>query len=121
MVKPGSAAPAFSRRRARRGGGSDFCRSGNQTSRGGHRRGAEDEPQLLVESVGVGVAGVGAGDDLGGHRSSSEGEFGARVCSEVRGVHGWTQRSVVSALDTAGWPEDGREHVGDEICGGACG
>ena len=31
---------------------------------GGHRGGAEDEPRLLVESVGVGVAGVGAGDDL---------------------------------------------------------
>ena len=72
--------------------------------RGGHRGGAEDEPRLLVESVGVGVAGVGAGDDLGGHRSSGEGELGARVCGEVRGVHGWTQRSVVSALDTVRWP-----------------
>ena len=33
---------------------------------GGHLRGAGDEPQLLVESVGVGVAGVGVGDDFGG-------------------------------------------------------
>ena len=56
--------------------------------RGGHRSGAEDEPQLLVESVGVGVAEVGAGDDLGGHRSSGEDELEARVCGEVRGVHG---------------------------------
>ena len=80
------AAPVFSRRRARRGGGSGFCRSGNQTSRGGHQRGAEDEPQLLVESVGVGVAGVGAGDDFGGHRSSAEVELVARGVSEVRGV-----------------------------------
>ena len=86
MVKPGSAAPAFSRRRARRGGGSDFCRSGNQTSRGGHRRGAEDEPQLLVESVGVGVAGVGASDDFGGHRGSPEDELDARGVGEARGV-----------------------------------
>ena len=86
MVKPGSAAPAFSRRRARRGGGSDFCRSGNQTSRGGHRRGAEVKPQLLVESVGVGVAGVGAGDDFGGHRGSAEDELDARGVSEARGV-----------------------------------
>ena len=39
------------------------------------------------------------------------------MCGEVRGVHGWTQRSVVSALDTERWPEDGREHVGDEIRG----
>ena len=89
--------------------------------RGGHRGGAEDEPRLLVESVGVGVVGVGAGDDLGGHRSSGEGELGARVCGEVREVHGWTQRNVVSALDTVSWQEDGREHVGDEIRGGACG
>ena len=86
MVKPGSAAPAFSRWRARRGGGSGFCRSGNQTSCGGHRRGVEDEPQLLVESVGVGVAGVGAGDDFGGHRSSAEVELVARGVGKVRGV-----------------------------------
>ena len=86
MVKPGSAAPAFSRLRARRSGGSGFCRSGNQTSRGGHRRGAEDEPQLLVESVRVGVAGVGAGDDFGGHRSSAEVKLDARGVGEERGV-----------------------------------
>ena len=67
------------------------------------------------------MAGVGAGDDLGGHRSLVGDELEARVCGEVRGVHGWTQRSVVSALDTVRWPEDGREHVGDEIHGGACG
>ena len=71
--------------------------------------------------LGSGVAGVCADDNLGGHRSSGEGELRARVCGEVRGVHGWTQRSVVSALDTVRWPEDGREHVGDEIRGGACG
>ena len=67
------------------------------------------------------MAGVGTDDDLGGHRSLGEGELGARVCGEVRGVHGWTQRNMVSALDTVRWPEDGREHVGDEIRGGACG
>ena len=88
---------------------------------GDHRSGAEDEPQLLVECVGGGVAGVGAGDDLGGHRSSVGDELEARVCGEVRGVHGWTQRSVGSALDTVEWPEDGREHVGDELHGGGCG
>ena len=78
----------FSRRRARRGGGSGFGRSGNQTSRGGHRSGAEEEPQLLVESVRVGVAGVGAGDDFGSHRSSAEGELYTRGVGEVRGVAG---------------------------------
>ena len=56
--------------------------------RGDHRSGAEDEPQLLVESVGVGAAGIGAGDDLGGRRSSAEGELEARGVGEVRGVVG---------------------------------
>ena len=88
MVKVKSAAPAFSRRRARRGGGSDFGRSGHQMGRGRHLSGAGDKPQLLVELVGVGVAGIGAGDDLGGRRSSGGDELGARVCGEVRGVHG---------------------------------
>ena len=53
---------------------------------GDHRSGAEDEPQLLVESVGVGVAGVGARDDFGGHRGSAEDELDARGVSEARGV-----------------------------------
>ena len=74
----------------------------------------------MVESVGVGVVGVGAGDDFGGHRSSAKVELVARGIGEVRGVHGWTRRSMVSALDTAGWTEDGRGHVGDEIRGGVC-
>ena len=81
-----SAASAFSRRRARRGGGSGFGRSGHQMGHGGHRGGAEDEPRLLVEAVGVGVAGVGAGDDFGGHRGSAEDELGARGVGEARGV-----------------------------------
>ena len=88
MVKVKSAALAFSRRRARRGGGSDFGRSGHQMGRGRHLSGAGDKPQLLVELVGVGVAGIGAGDDLGGRRSSGGGELEARVCGEVRGVYG---------------------------------
>ena len=45
-------------------------------------------PQLLVESVGVEAARIGAGDDLGGCRSSAEGEFEARGVDEVRGVVG---------------------------------
>ena len=54
--------------------------------RGGHRSGAADEPQLLVESVGVGVAGVGAGNDFGGHRGSAEDELDARGVGEAREV-----------------------------------
>jgi len=38
--------------------------------RGGHLGGAGDEPKLLVESVALGAAGIGAGGDLGGRRSS---------------------------------------------------
>ena len=40
----------------------------------------------MVESVGVGVAGVGAGDDFGGHRGSAEVELDARGVGEERGV-----------------------------------
>ena len=40
----------------------------------------------MVESVGVGAAGVGAGDDFGGHRSSADVELDARGVGEVRGV-----------------------------------
>ena len=42
----------------------------------------------MVESVGVGVAGVGVGGDFGSHRSSAEGELEARGVGEVRGVVG---------------------------------
>ena len=56
--------------------------------RGRHLSGAGDKPQLLVELVGVGVAGISASNDLGGRRSSGGGELGARVCGEVRGVYG---------------------------------
>ena len=45
-------------------------------------------PQLLVESVRVGAAGIGAGDDFGGHRSLAEGKLEARGVGEVRGVVG---------------------------------
>ena len=38
--------------------------------RGGHRSGAEDNPQLLAESVGVGVAGVDAGEVRDGGESA---------------------------------------------------
>ena len=45
-------------------------------------------PQLLVESVGVEAARIGAGDDLGRRRSLAEGELEARGVGEVRGVVG---------------------------------
>ena len=47
--------------------------------RGGHLGGVGDEPKLLVELAGVGVAGIGASDDLGGRRSLAEVEHDAAV------------------------------------------
>ena len=70
--------PAFSRRRARRGGESGFGHSGDQMGRGGHLGGAGDEPKLLVESVALGAAGIGADGERGGGRSSGEVGFGVR-------------------------------------------
>ena len=103
----------FSRRRARRGGESGFGHSDDQMGRGGHLGGAGDEPKLLVELAGVGVAGIGAGDDLGGRRSSvargiafqcvEERGKGLEGCYASRGV-GWTRRGdqmVTGAASTA--------------------
>ena len=84
MVKPGSAAPAFSRRRARRGGGSGFGRFGHQMGRGDHRSGAEDNPQLLAESVGVGVAGADGGELGCGRRGSVVRVIGAGARSRAK-------------------------------------
>ena len=70
------------------GGDSGFGRFGHQMERGDHRSEAEDDPRLLAESVGVGVAGVGAGDDSGGHRGSAEDELDAGGFGEARGVAG---------------------------------
>ena len=113
MVKARSAAPAFSHRRARRGGGSGFGRSGHQMGHGGHRGGAEDEPRLLVESVGVGVAGVGAGDGLGGDRSSVAREIAFQFVEERgKGLGGrYASRGV-------GWTLQGDHMVTRSIVGG---
>ena len=44
--------------------------------RGGHLGGAGDEPKLLVESVALGAAGIGADGERGGGRSSGVLGFG---------------------------------------------
>ena len=59
--------------------------SDDQKSRGGHLRVAGSKPQLLVVLVELGVAGNGAGDDLGGRRSSGEDEPEATGHGEARG------------------------------------
>ena len=47
---------------------------------GRHLRVAEVEPRLLVVVVGLGVAGVGAGDDFGGRRGSGAVGIGVAGC-----------------------------------------
>ena len=94
--------------------------SGRTSTRGSASSMKWTAAELLDTAVRRGVdGGRGYGEGMAGMASAmaweSEGEE-----TGLRGVHGWAQRSVVSALDTAGWPEDGREHVGDEIRGGAC-
>ena len=124
MVKRGSA--GSTRRRlaageAERGGESGFVHSGDQMSGEGHLRVAGSKPQLLVVLVELGVAGNGAGDDLGSRWSSAEVEHDAGGHGEARGVVLRVPASAVSALDTVVWPVGGRSHVGDELGGGGCG
>ena len=66
----GQRAPAFSRRRARRGGASAIRCSGHQKGRGGYLRGAGDGLRLLVEGLELGAVGIDAGGELCGGRSS---------------------------------------------------
>ena len=102
-------------------GESGFVHSGDQMSGGGHLRVAGSKPQLLVALVELGVAGNGAGDDLGGRRSSGDEELEATGHGEARGEVLRVPTSAVSALDMVVWPVGGRSHVGGELHGGACG
>ena len=95
--------------------------SGDQKSHGGHLHVAGSKPQLLVVLVELGVAGNGAGDELGGRRSSGDDEPEATGHGEARGEVLRVPASAVSVLDMVVWPVGGRSHVGDELRGGACG
>ena len=53
-------------------------------NRGGHRSEAEDDPRLLAESVGVGVAGVDGGELSCGHRGSVVHGSGAGARSRAK-------------------------------------
>ena len=63
----------------RHGGGLRDLSSGDHSGGGEALRVAGRAPRLPVESVGVGAAGIGAGVDLGGRRSSAKVERGAAV------------------------------------------
>ena len=52
--------------------------------RGGHLGGAGDEPKLLVESVALGAAGIGADGERGGGRSSGGLGVGVRELGRGR-------------------------------------
>ena len=80
----GQRAPAFSRRRARRGGASAIRCSGHQKGRGGYLRGAGDGLRLLVEGLELGAVGIDAGGELCGGRSS--GTLGHGVLGTGGGV-----------------------------------
>ena len=60
--------------------------SGDQNDVGAHLRDAGSEPRRVVAVGGPGAAGIVAGDDLGGRRSSGEVEPIARGHCEVREV-----------------------------------
>ena len=62
----------------------DLC-SGDQNGGGAHLCDAGSVPHLVVVVVGLGVAGKGVGDDLGGCRSSGELGLVARRHGEARG------------------------------------
>ena len=53
-------------------------------NRGGHRSEAEDDPRLLAESVGVGVAGVDGGELGCGRRGSVVHGSGAGARSRAK-------------------------------------
>ena len=65
---------------------------------GGHLRVARALAHPKQQVAAAGVAGIFAGDDPGGHRSSAEVEHGASGHGEARGVAFWTPASVVRAV-----------------------
>ena len=73
-------------------------------------------PQLLVESVGVGAAGIGAGDELGGGRSSGASGDGAAVRKRARRGASKALRDAGSALGACPGPNGHQSITGDE-CG----
>ena len=81
--------------------------------RGGHLGGAGDKPKLLVESVALGAAGIGADGERGGGRSSGNPGVGVRE----HGRRGWgvlrtpeITMSTTVASDTS-WGDCGHGHA----------
>jgi len=86
--------------------------SGDQTAGRGHLCDADARPHRVVVAVGPRVAGVIAGDDLGGRRSPSELGVDATVAGEARARHLRTLHSTGRELSMTARPLGGRRHVG---------
>ena len=70
--------------------------------RGDHRSEAEDDPRLLAESVGVGVAGVDGGELGCGRRGSVVHGSGAGARSRAKRGARDALRGSVNSLDSPG-------------------
>ena len=97
---------------SRRGGAARVSHSGDQMGGGGHLRGAGGAPLPLVVVVGPEVAGIIAGDDVSGCRSSGELGVVATTNVEARGYHLRALRGAASKVDMTARPLRGRSHAG---------
>ena len=100
---------------SRRGGGvRDPC-SGDQMGGGEHLRVAGSKPHRLVVVVELGVAGIDAGDEPCGCRSTGVVETVAREHGEERARVLRVPGVAVKLMATVVRPLDGRSLVGDEL------
>ena len=86
MVKEGQTGRRLAAGKARRGGAVRNSCSGDQIDGGARLRDAGDVPHRVVVVVGLGVAGKGASNDLGGCQSLGELGLVARRRGKARGV-----------------------------------
>ena len=89
--------------------------SGDQKDGGEYLRVAEGEPRRLVLVVGLGVAGIDAGDEPCGCRGTGVVETVAREHGEERARVLRVPGVAVKLMATVVWPLDGRSLVGDEL------
>ena len=75
----------------------------------------------VVVVVRPGTAGIDAGDEPCGCRSSGEAELVVAVALEERGQLLRDLRDAVRITGRVARPLRGRRHVSDELSGGACG
>ena len=91
------------------------CSSGDQKDGGEYLRVAGGEPRRLVVVVGLGVAGIDAGDEPCGCRGTGVVETVAREHGEERVRVLRVPGVAVKLMATVMRPLDGRNLVGDEL------